>query len=152
MQNLVISIEFDKKEFPRRHTCDGENISPEIFIERTRSPFLAVILEDWTGPDEHFCHWIIWNIEARETIPENIPKEPIVTRPFAAVQGKNDFHTIGYYGPCPQKGETHMYYFNVYGLDGPLDIEPGSTADALKTAMEGHTVQYGGQVIASYTR
>jgi len=68
------------------------------------------------------------------------------------VQGKNDFHTIGYYGPCPQKGDTHTYYFNVYGLDGPLDIEPGSTADILKAAMEGHTIQYGGQAIATYTR
>jgi len=152
MENLVISIEFDKKMFPLRHTCDGENISPEIFLERIQSPYLAIILEDWTSVDKGFVQWIIWNIEAKEKIPENIPKEPVVTHPIVAVQGKNDFHTIGYYGPCPQKGETHMYYFNVYGLDSLLDIEPGSTADILKTAMKSHTIQYGGQAIANYKR
>jgi hypothetical protein len=152
MENLVISIEFDKKMFPRRHTCDGENISPEIFIERIHSPILAIILEDWTGTDERFCQWLIWNIVARENIPENIPKEPVVTHPIAAVQGTNDFHTIGYYGPCPQKGDTHTYYFNVYGLDGLLNIKPGSNVETLRAAMEGHAVQYGGQAIGIYTR
>ncbi len=26
-ENLFISIDFDKGEFPKKHTCDGEDIS-----------------------------------------------------------------------------------------------------------------------------
>ena len=152
MENLVISIDFDKGTFPRQFTCDGENISPAIRIDRIASEYLAVIVDDIIGPDKSFNHWLIWNIAARDTIPENIPKDPVLTKPFEAVQGKNTFGKTGYSGPCPPKGEVHSYYFNVYGLDAKLDILPGSTREVLEKAMKGHMVQYGGQAIATYQR
>ena len=151
-ENLFISIDFDKGIFPRKHTCDGEDISPEIQIDRINSPYLSVIIDDWIGPSERFTHWLIWNIESRPTIPENIPKEAVIDKPFAAIQGTNDFGTIGYKGPCPPPGETHTYYFNVYGLDEKLEIPAGSTRDAVEKAMKGHMKQYGGQAIAIYNR
>ena len=49
MENLIISIEFDKQMFPKRHTCDGENISPTIRIDRIHSEYLAITIEDWIG-------------------------------------------------------------------------------------------------------
>ena len=149
MENLIISIDFDKGEFPKRYTCDGENISPAIRIERIHSQFLAITIEDWVGPSEKICQWLIWNIKARDAIPENIPGDPVITEPFEAVQGKNDLGKIGYSGPCPPKGEVHTYYFNVYGLDAKLDAPPGSTRADLEKAMAGHLVQYGGQSIAT---
>jgi len=152
MENLIITIDFDKMEFPKKYTCDGENISPPIHIERIDSPFLAIIIEDSVGPAEKICHWLIWNIKARDTIPENIPKDPVITEPIEAVQGKNDLGKIGYSGPCPPKGEVHTYYFNVYGLDAKLDVLPGSTREDLEKAMAGHMIQYGGQSIATYQR
>jgi Raf kinase inhibitor-like YbhB/YbcL family protein len=151
-ENLMVSIDFDKQSFPKKYTCDGENISPAIHIDRIHAEYLAVTLEDWLGPSEKFCHWIIWNIPARDTIPENIAKDPIITRPFDAVQGKNDKGTIGYTGPCPPKGGVHTYYFNVYGLDAKIDARPGASREELEKAMAGHTVQYGGQAIATYQR
>jgi hypothetical protein len=152
VENLIISIEFNQQMFPKRHTCDGENISPEIGIDRIHSDYLAIIIEDRISLTDKFCHWLIWNIRARDSLPENIPKDAVITRPFDAVQGKNDFGKIGYGGPCPPKGETHTYYFNVYGLDAQLDIKPGSTREELEKAMLGHMVQYGGQAIAMYKR
>jgi hypothetical protein len=152
MENLIISIDFDKQMFPKRHTCDGENFSPEIRIDRIHSEYLAITVEDRIGPSEMFCHWSIWNIKARDIIPENIPPDPVLTRPFDAVQGKNDFRKIGYGGPCPPKGEIHTYYFNVYGLDAKLDAKPGSTRAELEKSMKAHMVQYGGQAIATYER
>ncbi len=152
MENLIISIDFDKQMFPKRYTCDGENISPAIGIGRIHSDYLAIIIEDRIGPSRMFCHWLIWNIRARDSLPENIPKDPVITRPFDAVQGKNDFGKVGYGGPCPPKGEVHTYYFNVYGLDALLDTRPGSTRVELENAMKGHMVQYGGQAIATYQR
>lgn len=152
MENLIISIAFDKQSFPRQHTCDGENNSPEIRIDRIHSDYLAIIIDDGIGPDTLFNHWVIWDIAARPVIQENIPKVPIVTTPFPAVQGKNDFGTIGYSGPCPPRGEVHTYFFNVYGLDAKLNIAPGSSRAVVEKAMEGHMVQYGGQAIATYSR
>ncbi|MGB8821132.1 MAG: YbhB/YbcL family Raf kinase inhibitor-like protein, partial [Methanoregula sp.] len=99
-----------------------------------------------------FTHWLIWDFESRPTIPEKIPRAAVITEPFTAVQGTNDFGTTGYRGPCPPKGEVHTYYFNVYGLDAILGIPPGSKRDVLEKAMEGHMVQYGGQAIATYSR
>lgn len=151
-ENLFISIDFDKGDFPRKHTCDGEDISPVIDIDRIHSPYLAIIIDDRIGPSERFTHWLIWDFESRPTIPEKIPRAAVITEPFTAVQGTNDFGTTGYRGPCPPKGEVHTYYFNVYGLDAILGIPPGSKRDVLEKAMEGHMGQYGGQAIATYSR
>lgn len=151
-ENLFISIDFDKGDFPRKHTCDGEDISPVIHIDRIHSPYLAIIIDDRIGPSERFTHWLIWDFESRPSIPEKIPLAAVITEPFTAVQGTNDFGTTGYRGPCPHKGEVHTYYFNVYGLDALLGIPPGSKRDVLEKAMKGHMVQYGGQALATYSR
>ena len=151
-ENLFITIDFDKGDFPKKYTCDGADISPRIDIERIHSPFLAVIVDDWIGPEERFTHWLMWDIEARPSIPENIPRNAVLTEPFRAFQGKNDFGTTGYRGPCPPRGQTHTYYFNVYGLDAKMGIPAGSGRTALGEAMKEHMVQYGGQAIATYSR
>jgi Raf kinase inhibitor-like YbhB/YbcL family protein len=152
MENLIISIDFDKQMFPKMYTCDGENVSPGIRIDRIHSDYLAIIVEDIIGPDTLYNHWLIWDIPAQGVIPENISRDPVITVPFEAVQGKNDFGKIGYSGPCPPPGQLHTYYFNVYGLDAKLDIKPGSNRTLLDKAMAGHMVQYGGQAIATYQR
>ncbi|MFZ0005907.1 MAG: YbhB/YbcL family Raf kinase inhibitor-like protein [Methanoregula sp.] len=151
-ENLFISIDFDKSVFPKKHTCDGEDVSPIIHVDRIHSPYLAVIIDDWIGPEERFTHWLMWDIESQDTIPENIPKTLVINDPFMAVQGTNDFGTIGYRGPCPPPGETHTYYVNVYGLDAKLGIPAGSKREVLERAMKGHMRQYGGQAIAIYNR
>jgi len=110
-ENLIITVDFDKQEFPKRCTCDGENISPAIRIDRIHSEFLAITIEDRIGLSEKFCHWLIWNIKARDTIPDNIPKDPLITQPFDAVQGKNDLGKIGYSGPCPPQRRVAYLLF-----------------------------------------
>jgi len=152
MENLVISTDFDKSSIPQRYTCDGENISPPVHIDRIHSEYLAITITDQIGPETLFCHWLIWDIPARPEIPENIPKIKVVSGELTAVQGRNNFGTIGYAGPCPPRGEVHTYYFNVYGLDSRLEAPPGSSLAVLEKAMYGHMVQYGGQAIANYQR
>ncbi|HUH78263.1 MAG TPA: YbhB/YbcL family Raf kinase inhibitor-like protein [Methanoregula sp.] len=150
MENLLVGIDFDKGTFPQKHTCDGEDVSPEIRIGRIHVKYLAIIIDDIIGPSESFTHWLIWNIEARDIIPENIPKKAEITEPFRAVQGKNDFGTVGYRGPCPPTAEVHSYFFSVYGYDFLLDIPPGSDKKTLMEAMKGQMVQYGNEAIATY--
>lgn len=154
LENMLVSIDFDLKSFPKKHTCDGENISPKIVIERITSPYLALILFDMDVPGE-FTHWTIWNIPTKGEkfeIPEGIPNKRELKSPISAMQGKNDAGRIGYAGPCPPKGETHQYYFNVYGLDIALPLAPGSTRKQLEEAMKGRTRQYSGTAIAFYNR
>ncbi|MDD1702122.1 MAG: YbhB/YbcL family Raf kinase inhibitor-like protein [Methanoregula sp.] len=108
------------------------------------SKCLAVICNDPdAGEGGGFVHWIAWNVELVKLIPESIPKLPEVTYPLKAVQGTNSFGKIGYNGPCPPPGQTHRYYFKIYGLDSELDIAAGATKDELAEAMSGHVVQYG---------
>jgi Raf kinase inhibitor-like YbhB/YbcL family protein len=145
MEELKVKISV--KILPSDYTCDGEDKSPEINVggvntEISRS--LAIIVNDPDAPGGGgFIHWIAWNIELVKFIPENIPKTPEISFPVKAVQGKNSFGKIGYWGPCPPRGQTHRYFFKVYGIDSMLTLFPGATRDQLVKAMEGHIVQYG---------
>jgi Raf kinase inhibitor-like YbhB/YbcL family protein len=150
MRNLQAEIGFDV--FPIRHTCDGEDVSPELRLTGVEAPYLAIIVTDPGSPGGGFNHWVIWNIPATEYIPEGIPHDPVLDRPIHGVQGKNDFGRIGWNGPCPPHGTAHEYYFNVYGLDTELDLRPGATAQELKKATEGHQLQYSGFAVATYRR
>ena len=71
------------------------------------------------------------------------PKNPNGYLPYNRSTGSNSFGTIGYSGPCPPRGQTHRYFFKVYGLDAELDLAPGATKEELLHAMGGHVVQYG---------
>jgi len=101
------------------------------------------MVNDRDAPGGGFVHWIAWNMELVTKIPEKIPKIPVVTFSFKAVQGKNSFGKIGYNGPCPPHGQTHRFFFKVYGLNTNLSLAGGATKDQLVKAMEGHIVQFG---------
>ena len=132
---------------PSDYTCDGDNRSPKIDVggvNTATTKCLAILVND---PDSAngggFVHWIAWNMELARLIPENIPKDKEVKFPIRAVQGTNSFGTIGYSGPCPPKGQTHRYFFKVYGLDAELGLDGGATKEQFVAALQGHVVQYG---------
>lgn len=133
----------NKGEIPSRHTCDGENINPElvpgILPEDTKS--LVLIVDDPDAPMGTFTHWIVWNIEPGVIIMEDT---------IPGIQGLNDFKTMDYAGPCPPSG-THRYFFRVYALDTMLDLGSGSTRTDLKQAMQGHIIAEG-DLMGTYSR
>jgi len=153
MENLKVKLSV--KVLPSNYSCDGEDISPQIGIEGINTSIcksLAIILNDPDAPGGGgFIHWIAWNVDLVRMIPEKIEKTPEVTFPLHMVQGKNSFGKIGYWGPCPPRGQTHRYFFKIYGLDSVLSLSPGATKDQLVKAMEGHVVQYG-ETFATYGR
>ncbi len=150
-KGLVIKLDFDV--FPEKYTCDGEDISPAIHIEGLGDEVksIAIIMDDPDAPFRTFTHWLIWNIEPTDTIPENILKNGVVNEPIKAKQGINDFGRIGYGGPCPPPGKPHRYIFHVYALDTMLELEEGADRKSLEKAMEGHVLQYG-EAMAKYGR
>jgi Raf kinase inhibitor-like YbhB/YbcL family protein len=149
MKNLEVNIGF--AQVPDDHTCLGKNISPRIEVGGLNAVSMAVIVDDHDAPSGTFTHWIMWNIEPIEVIPEGIPTNPAITRPIHALQGKNDFGRIGYLGPCPPPGRPHRYFFQVFGLNRMLDLEPGSSSRALEKAMKGHVLQQG-EAMATFER
>ena len=138
--DLKITVEEGK--ILSAETCRGPDYSPQINVEGLWAPYLAVVMDDHTSTGG-FTHWLIWNIPAMARIPRNLPKSLEISFPIPAVQGRNSFDKVGYYGPCPPPGEVHTYSVRVYGLDGKVDAKPGSDRLALEKSIAGHIVQYG---------
>lgn len=122
-------------EIPSKYTCEGEDISPALRIEDIPegTVSLAMIVEDPDAPRGTFDHWIVWNIEPLEEIPEGY-------RP--GISGDNSAGRTGYMGPCPPTG-LHRYYFHIFALDTELHLPAGSNKETLQQAMDGHTLAQG---------
>jgi hypothetical protein len=136
---------------PKIYTCDGPNVSPPISWDSVPegAKSLALICDDPDAPMGIWVHWVIFNIPpGGGELPENVPHERVL--PNGAKQGINDFHTIGYGGPCPPGG-THRYYFRLYALDKEIELEAGATKADLLKAMEGHILAKG-ELMGRYRR
>lgn len=136
---------------PKAHTCDGKDVSPPLawsgVPEGTKS--LAIVCEDPDAPAGIWVHWVLFNMPARgRGLPEGMPPDGILED--GSKQGMNDFHRLGYGGPCPPRG-THRYYFRIYALDKRLDRKPGLTKSQLLRAMKGHILAQG-QLMGRYHR
>ena len=133
-------------EIPRRHTCDGEDVSPALSWSDppagTRA--LALIVDDPDAPVGTFTHWLAWDIDPlarglREG--ESAPEE-----------GRNDFGVGGWSGPCPPPGHgTHRYFFRLHALDAELDVGFRAGRRALDRALAGH-VLVTAELIGTYER
>jgi Raf kinase inhibitor-like YbhB/YbcL family protein len=137
--------------FPVEHTCDGADRSPAITVLGGRAPYLALVMEDLDAPWGVYTHWILWNVPAAERLPGGLPAEGTLSEPAGAMQGTNDFGTVGYRGPCPQRGESHRFLFRVYGLGRPLDLPPGADRVAFGRAI-GDAIREYGEAVAAYGR
>jgi Raf kinase inhibitor-like YbhB/YbcL family protein len=128
---------------PREHSCEGDDISPELGWEGvpagTKS--FALIVEDPDAPVGTFIHWVIYDIPGNfKGLAGGLSKAQ--TLEGGIKQGKNDFGRTGYGGPCPPKGHgRHRYFFMLRALDVPeLGLAPGAGKKAVEKAMEGHVL------------
>jgi len=135
---------------PRRYTCDGEDVSPPIeWVPLSGVSSYLLLVYDPDAPKGVFIHWVLYNIPSSvHSLPEGIPPAPL-TR--LGVQGVNDFHRLGYGGPCPPPGPEHHYHFLLVALDKRLDVRPGAAAEEVIRAAEGHVIGYG-EVVLTYRR
>lgn len=142
-----LTVRISVKNLPPQYTCDGEEISPALEvdgIEEKGIVSLALMMTDADAPGGGTApHWLMWNMDVVSIIPEDLKKDPTISFPINAVQGKNLKGGIGYAGPCPPNGQLHRYDIKVYGLDTSLDLAPGATQEELIRAMQGHVVQFG---------
>lgn len=131
---------------PKKHTCDGEDISPQLgwsgVPQGTKS--LALIMDDPDAPGRVFVHWVLFDIPASLTeLPEGTTG--------SGIAGTNNFRRTGYNGPCPPAGSNHRYFFKLYALDQELKLAAGASKADLEEAMQGHILA-SGQLMGKYGR
>jgi hypothetical protein len=137
---------------PRRHTCDGEDMSPplEWGAAPAGTASFALICDDPDAPAGTWDHWLIWNIPGSAAgLPEGLPADGQLAD--GARQGANGWRTVGYRGPCPPRGKPHRYFFRLYALDRLLDLPPGAGKPQLQQAVRGHVVDQA-ELMARYGR
>jgi Raf kinase inhibitor-like YbhB/YbcL family protein len=147
---IITSPSFeDGATIPKKFTCDGGNINPELQIQNVHGGVksLALIMHDPDAPREGgFTHWVIWNIDPATAF---IKEESI---PPGACEGVNGAGKIGYMGPCPPPGHgVHHYRFHLYGLDSPLDLKEGARADELQAEIDKHLIE-SAEMVGLYQR
>lgn len=119
---------------PERHTCDGDDLSPPLAWTDVPAGAgsLALLVDDPDAPGGSFTHWTAWALDPGAgglAEGEAAPRE-----------GRNDFGTTGYRGPCPPPGKPHGYVFQLHALDGQLDLEPGASRCDFERAVADRTL------------
>lgn len=120
---------------PRRHTAEGEDLSPPL--RWTGAPpgtgSFALLVEDPDAPERTWVHWLVWNV------PSELRELPEAAKGYPT--GRNDFGRLGWGGPKPPRGEgAHRYVFRLFALDAPLDLPAGATREQLEGRMHGHVL------------
>lgn len=133
----------NNEEIPKRHTADGENLSPPLAWSPgpagTKS--FAVTCTDPDAFGETWAHWILSGLSPDKlTLDDGV----VVAANAAAdwVQGENDFGEIGYGGPAPPPGPAHQYVFRVFALDSVPQIDAQSLSD-FEEVIDGHILASG---------
>jgi Raf kinase inhibitor-like YbhB/YbcL family protein len=98
---------------------------------------LALICEDPDAPSGTFTHWLL------AAIPPDTNGIAADEQPAAATSGRNDYGKPGYGGPHPPIGETHRYFFRLYGLSEPSGLTEGFSADELRATVRDKAVASG---------
>lgn len=116
---------------PRRFTCDGADVSPELEWSGVPDGAAALVLLVDDPDARGFVHWIVLDVTASATgaLPRGVS-----TSPDAPAQGTNDFGRPGWGGPCPPSG-THRYVFTLYALAAPLNLAGAPRGSAVEKAL-----------------
>ena len=142
-------------EIPRKHTCQGQDLSVPLAWSGappgTKS--YALIIDDPDAPDPAaprltWVHWVLYNIPATATaLPEGVTAAQL---PPGTLEGTNDWKRTGYGGPCPPIGR-HRYFHKLYALDTVLPDLGRLNKPRLEKAMRGHILAQT-ELVGSYQK
>lgn len=140
-------------EIPRRHTCEGQDLSPRLewsgAPEGTRA--FALIVEDPDAPDPLaprtiWSHWVLYDLpQSASALDEGVRELPAGTR-----EGVNDWKRSGYGGPCPPIGR-HRYFHRLFALERALGDLHRPTRLVLLDALQGHVLAQA-ELIGTYQK
>ena len=131
---------------PRRHTCEGEDLSPPLTWTDapggTRS--IALIVDDPDAPRGTFTHWLAWGIDPGAG--------GLGEGEAAPIEGRNGFGETGYRGPCPPPGHgPHRYFFRLHAVEEQPELAPGADKAALERVLAALTLAVA-ELIGTYER
>jgi hypothetical protein len=153
MKIHITSPAFEEGQgIPVVYTCEGDDSSPPLRWSAVppTAKSIAVICDDPDAPLGTWVHWVLYNLPATATkLEAKVPSDDAL--PGGARQGINDFHRVGYGGPCPPPGKPHRYFFKIYALDAVLAPMQRATREQLLAAMQGHVVAEGA-LMGTYKR
>lgn len=140
----------DGADIPVRHTCDGEDLSPQLtwsdVPDGARS--LVLIVDDPDAPRGTFTHWLLCDIPPDATgLGENVAMGTV------GVAGRNGFGRSGYGGPCPPPADAaHRYRFTLHAVDVPsLGLSANATREQVQAKMGTHVLGTA-QCVGKYKR
>lgn len=126
--------------------CTGKNISPALSWKGapagTKS-FALTVYDPNAPTGSGWWHWVVFNIPAgTKALPKNAGDIKANLMPAGVVQGRTDFGTPGYGGPCPPKGDKpHHYIFTLYALDvDHIDADANASAAFIGFNIHFHTL------------
>jgi Raf kinase inhibitor-like YbhB/YbcL family protein len=125
---LTSSAFADDEPIPARHTCDGDDVSPQLAWDGAPDGTAAFVLVVQDPDAGDFVHWLLTDI------PGNAAELAEGQGDAIGTAGPNGFGRTGWAGPCPPSGE-HRYVFTLSALSGPLEIGSAADADAVRQAM-----------------
>lgn len=146
---VVVSSEAfsDGAEIPTRYTDDGGTLSPPLSWSGLPAGTGSVVLlvEDPDAPmPRPFVHLIAWKERACDAA---LPEGAFASRGItggAHELGRNSFQQDAWLPPDPPTGHgPHHYLFQVYALDGPLDLPASPGRGDLLDAMQGRVLAKG---------
>jgi hypothetical protein len=140
---------------PKRHTCEGEDVSPPLAW--TGAPAgtksLVLIVDDPDAPDPAapkmtWVHWVLYDIPPATTGLAEAVKPAAL--PVGTREGVNDWKRTGYGGPCPPIGR-HRYFHKLYVLDTVLGDLKRPDKAKLEAAMKGHVLAHA-ELVGTYQK
>jgi Raf kinase inhibitor-like YbhB/YbcL family protein len=134
-----------ESKIPLRHTCDGEDLSPQLSWSGVPDGVesFVLIMDDPDAPPGTWVHWLLYDLPAdiRE-LPEGLPRSESLDG--GGIQGMcwgvDSFSRVGYYGPCPPPGLPHRYSFRLYALGARLGLPAKATKNQVLDAMKGQVL------------
>ena len=136
---------------PHRYTysgygCTGRNTSPELDwsgAPAETKTFALTVFDSDARNGQGWWHWVAFNIPSNVTkLQSGAGSGSDALLPAGAVQGRNDFETVGYGGPCPPPGNPpHHYHFTLYALDEHVDgLSPLASGPLLVKTIREHVL------------
>jgi len=138
---------------PDRYSAYHDNISPPLTWSGVPDvKAWAIVVEDPDAPQEEpFVHWMVWNIHGElHGVPEGLGNDARLVSPQGAIQGRNGRGGYGWFGPRPPAGHgLHRYYFQVFALNGLIEMGPDTPLKELLNALKAQTIAQG-EMMATY--
>lgn len=125
----------NNETIPVTYSCNGGGTSPALAWSGAPAgtETFALIVHDPDAPlPGGFTHWIVMDLPASaSSLPAAVPAGDTIAG--------GGTQLTAYRGMCPPVGAPpHHYYFRLYALGSPVDLNPDPTKDSVEAAMQGH--------------